>query len=290
MTTRRLVDPEDGGAEVADLWSAKTAKELHCVLVLHPSIRRSTNAFEPYLLFAKHHETEPATSVVTAMLLLTDRRWRDGVGQLARRIEASGVLDAEELDLLATAFVAADEAVFWEVPDEWFSDDVVMVVLDDTAVPVDEKPDGVAGPTVARRDVVPPLRRWAGARLVRRDPGRWRSLFARAGELDARSAAAVMSGVLDSIDCLEANVQAVMIHRATRWPEPGVRRLGLSLVAEREGVEAAYAIAKDDPNARIRAWAEAFVYSAPVRAPNVRPDPLLTSARRRTTLWCPCPR
>ena len=90
---RHDVDVEAGFAEFADLWSAETADELHQVLVLRAAYRRSADAFEPFLLFAKHHLTEPTTSLITAMLLLTDSRWRNGVGQLARQIaDADAIL------------------------------------------------------------------------------------------------------------------------------------------------------------------------------------------------------
>ena len=42
---RRRPDPEDGAAEVFDLWSAETADELRRVLVLHPPAYRTANAF-----------------------------------------------------------------------------------------------------------------------------------------------------------------------------------------------------------------------------------------------------
>ena len=53
------VDPQDGLQEMADLWSAPTADALHRVLVLHPPVRETADAFEPYLLLSKHHEAEP---------------------------------------------------------------------------------------------------------------------------------------------------------------------------------------------------------------------------------------
>lgn len=102
--TRRRVDPEDGMGEVFELWSAETAHDLHRILALYPPIRPSADAHEPFALLQKHHETESSTSAVTAMLLLTDRRWRGGVGKLVHRIAESDILDEEQLDLFAQTF------------------------------------------------------------------------------------------------------------------------------------------------------------------------------------------
>ena len=117
LVMRRSVDPEAGMREFVELWSTNSADDLHRVLVLHPIVRRSADAFEPYGLLVKHHEAEPDSSIVTALLLLTDPRWRDGVSHLVRRIEDEGVLDTGALDLLARTFLSADKVLYWKVPD-----------------------------------------------------------------------------------------------------------------------------------------------------------------------------
>ena len=258
----RSADPDEGAREFVELWSAPTADSLHRVLVLHQPIRSSADASEPFSLLEKHHEAEPASSVVTATLLLTDRRWRKGVGQLVRRIADSTILDQDQLDLLARTFLAADKALYWQVPDDWFGDDYIVIDLGAmTSEPDDEDLDDDSddlvepGPTVARREVAPPLRRWAAARAASREPAVWAALFTRTRELDARSAAAIMAGLLDAIDALEPSVQRLLVKEATRWPDQAVRRAGLALVAEREGPEAAVKLAANDPNARVRASA-----------------------------------
>jgi hypothetical protein len=205
----RRADPDDLAAELVELWSAPTAEELHRVLVLHPPFHRGANAFEPYQLLSKHHEIEPTGSVVTAMLLVTDPRWRDGAGNLLRQIEQSGMLDDDQLDLLAEAFLAAGEALFWAVPDHWFSAIGIVIEVGDVEEADDEavvETEEVDGPTVARREVYPPLRRWAAGRLVGRRPESWVQVLARTGEVDARAGAAVMSGLLDVVDVLKPSV------------------------------------------------------------------------------------
>jgi len=262
---RRHIDPEDGMGEVVELWSAETADDLHRILALYPPIRRSADAFEPFALLQKHHETEPSTSAVTAMLLVTDRRWRGGVGQLVRRIAESEILDEEQLDLFARTFLAADGAVYWQVPDEWFGDDVIVIELGDDVTGLDQDEEVSDAPAVARREIAPPLRRWAAAHVVARDSSAWSSVLARARVLDARAGAAVAAGILDAVESLLPKVQDLLIREATRWPNQAVRQLGLSLVAERQGSDAAYALARDDPHARIRAWADCLMNPSPSR-------------------------
>lgn len=262
---RRQVDPEDGMAEVAELWSAATADDLHRILALYPPIRHSADAHEPFALLQKHHQTEPSISAVTAMLLVTDRRWRGGVGKLVHRIAESDILDEEQLDLLARTFLAADDAVYWQVPDEWFGEEVIVIDLGDDVTGVDQDESAPDGPALVRREVAPPLRRWAAAHVVARDSSAWSSVLARARVLDSRAGAAVAAGLLDSVENLLPKVQDLLIREATRWPNQAVRQLGLALVAERQGSDAAYVLARDDPNARIGAWAESLMNPSPSR-------------------------
>ncbi len=197
------------------LWSTSTADELHRVVVLHQPIRTSADAHQLFALLQRHHETEPAASIVTALLLLTDRRWRGGVGPLAHMIASSGILAPDELDLLAQTFLAAGDAVYWAIPDEWFSDGVVIVLADEIAEGTEARDDAhdgerdVEAGAVARREVSPPLRRWAAAWLVRRDASTWSSALARSNELDSRGAAAIISGLLDAREALEPKAPGV---------------------------------------------------------------------------------
>jgi hypothetical protein len=273
----RWVDPEDGLQELAELWSASTAEELHRVLVLHPVVRRSADAYEPFALLAKHHESEPDSSLVTAVLLLTDPRWRGGVSHLVRHIENEGPLDADALDLLARTFLSADKALYWQVPDDWFDSEGIDISFDDQPfeeeADEDEQADEPVGPTVARRDLPPPLRRWAAARIVKRDPSSWGAVFDRTRHLDPRSSAAVMNGLLDVVEMIQISAQNLLITAALDHSSHEVRRLGLGLLAERDGFDAAHARAITDPNARIRAWAEARIETEPPASSDRRSSP-----------------
>lgn len=257
--------PEDVGEEFFDLWAAKTPDDLRRVLVLYPPVRRSSNAFEPYQLLSKHHRIDPSSSAVTAMLMVTDVRWRNGAGNLMRQIEESGIVDDGELDLLAEAFLAAGDALFWEVPDEWFDGGIVIALDEADQQAVDEvveEADDDEQPTVARRPVYPPLRRWAAGRLVRRRPARWAEVFSRARHLNARDATATVSGLLDAIAVLGPDSQEFLIAEAVRWPQQSVRRQGMGLVAERA-----------TPDAGNREEAAAVAHPAPAPAPKQRPAP-----------------
>lgn len=267
----------DGLGELAALWGATSADELHRVLVLRPVIRRSADAHEPFGLLTKHHEIEPEESVVTAMLLLTDPRWRDGVPQLVRRIEDDAILDDEALDLLAWTFISGDKALYWVLPDDWFGGAELSIDLCEEPAPVDQPTDDDDddddnGPTVARRELPPALRRWAAGRAVRRNPNSCGAVFGRARELDKRSAAAIMSGLLDEVDSIPAPARRLLIEAALDSPDHAVRRAGLELFAVTDGVDAAYARAISDPNAKIRAWAEVGMGPEPPASPDERPN------------------
>lgn len=196
------MEPDAGLAEMASLWSAEDAAVLHRVLLFAPPLRSTFDAFEPMAILRKHHESESDASAMTAMLAIDGRRWRGAAGQLIRAVEDSGILDGEEMDLFADTFLAADDAVFYRVPEEWWGPEVTLDLRrweGDEVVETDQPET----PVVVRREVWVPLRRWAASRAVRRDPGRWKGVVARANEVDARPAGAIVAGLEESdhTDC-----------------------------------------------------------------------------------------
>ncbi|MGQ0824677.1 MAG: hypothetical protein ACT4OX_06580 [Actinomycetota bacterium] len=251
---RHPIDPDDRLAEFSALWSAATPDELHRVLVLERPVRSSAEDFEPFALLQRHYETEPAATMVTALLLLTDRRWRGGVGQLVRRIAASDVLADDDLELLARAFLYAGRVIYWAIPDDWHSDERIVSVSAPTTMSDAQEEEGAGLGAVAPRFVFHPLRRWAAGWLVQREPSAWSAIWAAAKELDARAAAAVLAGLLDERAALAPNVRELIVNEARRSGDAGVRKLGYMALAERDGAEAAYALATRDKNAHIRAW------------------------------------
>ena len=256
-------DPEVCLGELVSLWTAVGADALHRVLVLHPGGRSSADAFEPMALFTKHHASEPGTSEATAMLLLTDQRWRGGVGQLVRLIADSGLLTDEQHDGLAIRFLEADRYVYWPLPDAWFTaESVALLVTDDAGEHADEAAVR-EGPARAGRGVAPPVRRWAAARVLAREPGAWEGLLATAQDLDARHGAAVVAGMFDSIEFMPAAAQARLVTKGVTWPHQHVRRAALEVVAVRDGADVAFQLAHTDPDAKIRAWAASLVRPTP---------------------------
>lgn len=237
-----------------EIWDAETVDELHRALVLCQFSGRGRDASAPYEVFEKHHVRAPGRSLETAVLLLTDRRWRDAVAALIAQIDEGGLLASADLDVLATTFLAAGRSVYWEIPQRWFDDDET-IQTGMLALPLRSIRGDPTQPAVVERQVRPPLRRWATARLLRRDPTSWSQLVQRGKELDAAAAAAVMCGLLDASDVLAPEVRDVITRLALPWPHRQVRLLALARLVELGDPEAAYQLASHDSAASIRSWA-----------------------------------
>ncbi|MEA2010240.1 MAG: hypothetical protein U9N78_06010 [Actinomycetota bacterium] len=270
-------DSDDFLAEFADLWSAETADDLHRVLALQQPFRSSADWFEPYSLLARHHKSEPHTSTVTATLLLTDMRWRKGVSRLVRGIAESGIIDAADLDILARTFVGAGDHIYWEVPESWFGNEWIEIYLDGgtaTANDTDDGDDEVLDNqrmVVARR-VHPPLRRWAVAHLVTRDPSEWGPLLVNARDRSSRDGAAMVRGLLDGLDFLPDATRRAIVDVGVDWPQVGVRKHALEWLADLGDRQLAHDRALEDTSERIREWAPALLETEPT-VPDETVDP-----------------
>ncbi len=77
--------------------------------------------------------------MTTALLIVTDQRWRNATGRLIRQIDESGLISPDDLDILAQTFLAADRHVYWEIPGEWFDGPATAIGLGPQ--PVDDDPD-----------------------------------------------------------------------------------------------------------------------------------------------------
>ena len=262
-------DADDHFQEFADLWTAETAEDLHWVLALQQPFRSSADRFEPYSLLRKHHKSEPHTSTVTAILLLTDMRWRKGVGKLVNRIAESEMIDADDLDQLATTFITAGDYVYWEVPESWFGDESIVISIEcetdganDADVMVDEESVEDEKVVVARR-VHPPLRRWAVAHLVVRDPSTWRALLTNACDRSGTDGTAMMGGLFDGIDSLPDAARLAIINQGIDWPRANVRKRALGRFADLGHRQLAHDLALCDPSARNREWAPTLLETGP---------------------------
>jgi hypothetical protein len=211
------------------LGSAPNVDELHRRLVLLPAADGNpADAFEPLRLLRKFHDDEQQGATTTAMLLVTDARWRHATGRLINAIASSGCVPDEDLEVLAQAFLAAGPRLYWEAPAEWFAggfeielDGAPCVVVEPPSVERSAADDD--GPVVVEREVRPPLRRWAAERSVRSDPASWSKVLRRAHQLDARASAAVMRGLLDALGVLTPSAQTWLRKLATQWPNRDVR-------------------------------------------------------------------
>ena len=69
--------------ELATLFGAASPHEFHRMLVTLPAAPGDTgDTFVPWCLFHRFHEAQPEAAATTAMLLVTDRRWRTATGRL----------------------------------------------------------------------------------------------------------------------------------------------------------------------------------------------------------------
>ena len=216
--------------ELVALSSAADAGELHRRLVLLPvADGNPADAFQPLCLLHQFHDDKPQGATVTALLLVTDARWKHATGRLINAVAASGCVPDGDLDVLAQVFLAAGPTVYWEAPAEWFSggfeidlDGVPWAVVAPPGVAA--SPSEEDGPVVVEREVRTPLRRWAAERVVRADAGSWSRVLGRARQLDARASAAVMRGVLDAIDVLTPDAQRWIRDLGKQWPNRHVRK------------------------------------------------------------------
>jgi hypothetical protein len=252
------IDVTDDWTPLDDLVMLHTADhtgEFHRRLLCFPDGGgNKADAFEPRCLFHKVHANDPEGAVVTALLLVTDRRWCHATGRLVRRIEDSGLVPDDQLDLLAQTFLAAGAQVYWEAPGDWFDGPAIVLDADhpDAADVIEDEESGDpdAGPVVFAREVRPPLRRWAAGRAVRSDPSCWGALLQRARQVDPRGGAAIVHGLLDSIDLLAPAARDVVLDLAENWPHRKVREAAAALRNPPEPARAAATGATAVPGAR----------------------------------------
>jgi len=271
-------DADDLLHEFAVLWSTETAEDLHRALALQQPMRSSADWFSPYSLLTRHHKNEPHTSTVTAFLLLTDIRWRKGVGRLVNRIADSDMIDADDLALLARTFVKAGDYVYWKVPDSWLRDESIVISIEHESDAANNADEMVGEESVEDERVVvarrvhPPLRRWAVAHMVVLDPKTWRALLTDARDRSGTNGTAMMAGLFDGLDRLPDAASMAIIGQGLDWPRANIRKKGLERFADLGHRQLAHDLALCDPSARIRRWAPALLETE-TAAPDEPADP-----------------
>ncbi len=252
--------------DLVALMGATTPEDLHHVLVLGPIGAYEREVSMPLSYFRNAHAQDSARAVETAMLLVTDPRWRVTAGPLIEAIDATGIVPPGELDLLAESFVRADAEVYWECPSEWFSTIGIFISRGPSLTgSFDSGSDGSPGssrvpdadesrPTVAARVVNPAIRRWGSARVVRLEPTVWANVFARATELGGEAGGALMRGILDSIDVLPPKARTFVRQEALKASRSEVRHAALVQIAAKDWSKAK-TLGMRDANERVRRWA-----------------------------------
>lgn len=224
---------------MVELHRADSVEQLWTVLVTPHGIRSSAMWEEPYGLFRRFHEDDSENAEMTAALLCTDHRWRNGTHLLIDHLARSGLLSDAALDQMARWFLEDDLLVTAELD---VDDDTTSVGASD-------------GEFLVRRGIPPPLRRWAAARVVGRDPSRWRMVLDRAQRLSARDTAAVAAGVMDRAGRIPPAERHEAVEVGLGWGSGIVRLVALIALADSLGNDVAIARAADDPSAKVRAWA-----------------------------------
>jgi hypothetical protein len=251
------------------LWTADSADELHRALVLRlPALGDASDAFEPLMLLRAAHRDRPDGAAQTALLLLTDSRWRRATSRLVRAIDESGLVPEEHLDLLARAFLAANDTLYWKAPAEWFDGPEITLRHPEATCDRNQPSEPDDAPVMIARRVPPPVRRWAAARLLRADPSAWSGIVKRAKELDSTAAAAVVAGLVDAADALAPAARDVVLELALTWGARGPRLAALDHLARHGQPERASQRARQDPDAAIRRWGQKLTTRPHLPAPH----------------------
>lgn len=224
-------------ADLTELMEASSHRELQRLMVLRVPSTSEVETLLALSLFTRANAAGTDDAPATAILMATDPRWKSISRQVMQMIEDHQLLPDSELDLIAQTLIAADQWLYWECPPDWFDDEGA----DDQ-------------PAVARRKVAPASRRWAAARLTRREPSTWGKLFQRSTELASKHSSEIVVGLLEASDTLTPQAVKFVIERLLESGDPAARLNGLRRVAESD-LAAARKRAAADRNGRVRAWA-----------------------------------
>jgi len=95
--------------ELVALSSAADAEDLHRRLVLlRAADGNPADAFQPLCLLHQFHDDKPEGATVTALLLVTDARWKHATGRLINAVAASGCVPDDDLDVLAHPHISEE--------------------------------------------------------------------------------------------------------------------------------------------------------------------------------------
>ena len=247
------MDRGDPAVVFVELWNAENPQALWKVLALRDG-RTDGHPFEALGLFRKHHDKGEPGAVTTALLLCTASRWGRETARLLAELIDTAILVDQDLDELASTFLWSDRFRF-EYPARWIGSEWISIDLEGPEEPLGvtlERVDPDSA-VIAERYIAPPLRRWSAARLLRADPRTLDKLRARAAELGPIDGGAIASGVLDSVDVLDAGGARMAIELGLGWSRGSVRLLALDALATIDPEDASRRAAAD-PDRKVRAW------------------------------------
>lgn len=256
-----LLDPQE---DLAAVVGAERPDDLWRWLVRAHSVRSDPNSWLAEMVFRHLHGETPEEAWRTAGLMCTDPRWRQATGPLIRRIEESGLVEAERLDDLAVEFVL-DEDYGWPVPPAWLRDGTVRM---ERPAPRNGQPAPVV---VVSRPIQPPLRRWGAERAIRHQLLGAGDLLDAVAHHPARAGDHVLLGLLDACECLDDELSVAAIELGVTWSSGTVRLAALEKLAARDGPESAARLAATDRNEKVRRWGVS-VRRASTKAPDGRAE------------------
>jgi hypothetical protein len=234
-------------AELVALHRADTPEALQRVLVI-PGRRTDTDCHDAVRAFRRAYDGDRAGLVEGVVVACCHHRWKGVARQLLEALVERGLLDEEQVGLLAALFLEADADLAVTAPGAWLVD-YYLQQRDGEPRRLDP-----ARTYTLWRPVAPQVRRWAAREQVRQ-PDDVDPVLARAQALDSRHGAAVLLGLLDAADGLDADTAAGVVGIGLDWPNPSVRLTALQRLAAAGHQEAALERAQTDRAVRIRRWA-----------------------------------
>lgn len=123
--------------------------------------------------------------------------------------------------------------MYWEAPGHWFDGPAIVLDADAPevvdAIEAAEPGEPDDRPVRFAREVRPPLRRWAAERAVRSDPCCWGAIVQQARQVDPRGGAAIIHGLVDSVDLLAPAARDFVLDLAENWPHRKLREAAIAL-------------------------------------------------------------
>lgn len=190
----------------------------------------------------------------SALLLCTDWGWYGTSAKVISGIVDSGVLDDGDQDRLADLLLW-QEHVRYRHPAWWTGTTFIEYDLQSPGPGRTVRIDPNT-PTTAHRSVWPPLRTWAAARVLGRHRASAGEVLEHARSLQARDAAAVVTGAVRVVDALDADQAHTIMKAALGWGHKVPRKAALERLLLGGEDDLVQTLAGNDPDASIRRWAD----------------------------------